>query len=71
MRGYPVALAAEQQEGAGLGSPVVRPGPSLCTAESPQAQCPGLVYRNRHRSDNKCQIRKSSQHYKTKPALTC
>ena len=45
----PCALTAEQQGGAGLDSPAGRSAPSLCTAGSPQAQCPGLVYRNTDR----------------------
>lgn len=45
-KGAPFALLVEQQGGAGLDSPAGRSGPYLCTAGSPQVQCPGPAYRN-------------------------
>lgn len=45
-KGAPFDLLLEQQGGAGLDSPAGMYGPSLCTAGSPQVQCPGPAYRN-------------------------
>lgn len=45
----PFALTAEQQGDAGLDTPAERSWHSLCTAGSPQAQCPGPVYGNTDR----------------------
>lgn len=48
-KGVPFALLVEQQGGAALDSPVKRSGPCLCTAGSPQVQCPGPAYKNTNR----------------------